>query len=638
MKFHFNISGLVFIILIIIFFYFAHPTGQFHSSHHFSYQYPNKPQSQAKPQNQPQNSGTYQNQQQMQQQFPPQNQYQNEGLQTPQTQERITNYDSKITVLKNGNLNVIETITVYANDKIIKHGIYRDFPTIYFNKYGGTTNVNFQLNYVLKNNNPEQYKIIGIQNGERIQIGNPNLLVSPGIITYQMSYSVSRELGFFDKYDELYWNVTGNGWAFDIDSAKATISLPEGASVLQYSGYVGYTGEKKQDFKTTIINPNTIQFETTRPLLPKEGLTIAVAWPKGFVTEPSASDKISYIINDNFIIIFSIIGVLGILIYYIVAWLHLNGHLRKEPIIPLYYPPPGISPASALFIRKKFFFINMRRALASGIVDLAVNGKLRIKEENKKIILEKKDETTNNIEPGKEKQQIYPEEKIMYDLLFLQNNSYELTQENRKSMGKIITTFNDIILDNAAKYFKNNGKYTVYGFIASALIFFVVYHLAFNPSYARDSLASFSIFFVFAALIILNGFFSGALKSPTEEGRKIIDQIDGFMMFLTATETERYKILNAPNVTPEIFDKYLPYAVAFGVEKEWAKSLLKESYSPDWYKTDAPLQSGAIFAVPALTSSLFSSISQASPPGSSSGSGGGGSSGGGGGGGGGGGW
>jgi uncharacterized membrane protein len=122
-----------------------------------------------------------------------------------------------------------------------------------------------------------------------------------------------------------------------------------------------------------------------------------------------------------------------------------------------------------------------------------------------------------------------------------------------------------------------------------------------------------------------------------------MDQIEGFRMYLNSAEQARLELLHPPQRTRELFEKYLPFALALDVENEWceqfAEVLDKARYAPDWYQGSSwrSLGSGGLSA--SLGSSLSASLSSSSsPPGGSSGSSGGGSSGGGGGGGGGSGW
>jgi hypothetical protein len=150
-----------------------------------------------------------------------------------------------------------------------------------------------------------------------------------------------------------------------------------------------------------------------------------------------------------------------------------------------------------------------------------------------------------------------------------------------------------------------------------------------------------------AALAVLNIVFFNLLRAPTVEGRKLLDQIEGFKMYMTTAEENRLDVLHPPEKTPELFEKYLPYALALDCENEWnakfatvlAAAAAAGATGPSWY-SGRHWDSGRTGSfTDSLGSSLSSSISSSSTaPGSSSGSSGGGSSGGGGGGGGGSGW
>ncbi|MHC4592907.1 MAG: DUF2207 family protein, partial [Planctomycetota bacterium] len=140
------------------------------------------------------------------------------------------------------------------------------------------------------------------------------------------------------------------------------------------------------------------------------------------------------------------------------------------------------------------------------------------------------------------------------------------------------------------------------------------------------------------------------MKAPTQGGRHIMDQIEGFRMYLAAAEGHRLDLLHAPERTPELFERYLPYALALDVENSWAeqfsdvleRAAAEPGYSPGWYVSAGFAGAGAVDFTSSIGSSFSGAIASASTaPGSSSGfggGGGGGGAGGGGGGGGGGGW
>ncbi len=150
-------------------------------------------------------------------------------------EERITSFVSDVTVNADASLTVRETITVQAEGYEIKRGILRDFPTVYRDRMGQRVVVGFEVLDVERDGRDEPFAIESISNGKRIRIGDKDVLLDFGQHSYQITYRTTRQLGFFEDFDELYWNVTGNGWTFAIDQARVIIRLPQGASIQQSS-------------------------------------------------------------------------------------------------------------------------------------------------------------------------------------------------------------------------------------------------------------------------------------------------------------------------------------------------------------------------------------------------------------------
>ena len=125
-----------------------------------------------------------------------------------------------------------------------------------------------------------------------------------------------------------------------------------------------------------------------------------------------------------------------------------------------------------------------------------------------------------------------------------------------------------------------------------------------------------------------------------------MDHIEGFRLYLDVAEGNDLQRAGQPPLTPELYERNLPAALALDVEQNWAARFAAvfatqsaDDYSPGWYRGDRWDGSDVTRFSSGFGSSFSSAVSSAStPPGSSSGGGGGGSSGGGGGGGGGGGW
>ena len=126
--------------------------------------------------------------------------------------ERITEFRSDVVVQPDGALTVTETIKVVATGRQIKRGIIRDFPTTYEGRYGQTIRVGFDVIEVRRDGRPEPFKVERVSNGVRIRIGDKDVFIPKGAHEYVIVYRTTRQLGFFEDFDELYWNVTGSGW------------------------------------------------------------------------------------------------------------------------------------------------------------------------------------------------------------------------------------------------------------------------------------------------------------------------------------------------------------------------------------------------------------------------------------------
>ncbi|MDZ7790519.1 MAG: DUF2207 domain-containing protein [Xanthomonadales bacterium] len=204
-------------------------------------------------------------------------------------EERIVEFASEIEVKPSGELEVTEEITVVAEGRDIRRGIYRDFPTRYEDRSGKRTTVPFELVSVRRNGELEDRRVESISNGVRIYMGSEGHSIEPGEHTYTLVYRTAWQVGFFEDFDELYWNVTGNAWGFPIEQASAVVKLPSGASPdeLRLDAYTGRQGEQGTDAVGEVVSGSRARFETTRRLAPNEGLTVVVGFPKGLVREPT---------------------------------------------------------------------------------------------------------------------------------------------------------------------------------------------------------------------------------------------------------------------------------------------------------------------------------------------------------------
>ncbi len=617
--------------------------------------------------------------------------------------ERIISFDSEITINEDASMIVTEQIKVYAAGQNIQRGIYRDFPTEYKDQYGNNVVITFEILEISRDGNSEDYHTEDVSNGIRVYFGSSDYFLPVGEYTYSIKYETNRQLGYFEKFDELYWNVTGDGWDFLIEKATATVNLPAPVSGddLKLYGYTGLSGFNGSNYTYEVISSDRIVFTTTNMLNPNEGLTISVQWPKGLVYEPTQTERVGYFIQDNLQIVFGLVGIVALIFYYLIIWLRVGKDPTKGLVIPLYEPPDNMSPASVRFVSEMGYD---NKIFTSTIVSLAVKGYLKIEEDESDYRLVKGN--------GSKKSLTTDEQTVLHKLGFKSDSGrqeLELKQKNHSILQGAIKALKNSLKNSYEKnYFYTNRKYFFIGLAISILILlisiiggsgeqvFILIWISFwsmgvaallfavfnawkgvlNKGRGKVTalggaifITLFSIPFIIGEIVgfyflaevssplmiivigiiaLVNIVFYNLLKAPTLLGRKIMDKIEGFRMYLGVAEKDRLYSVKEPERTPELFESFLPYALALNVENQWAErfsdilsSIGKEStsYNPGWYTGAAWSTLGATGFATSLSGSLSSTISSSSTaPGSSSGGGGGGSSGGGGGGGGGGGW
>ena len=547
--------------------------------------------------------------------------------------ERIQSFDSEIRVMTSGMIEVTETITVRAEGNRIKRGIYRDFPTEYEDRLGNEYKVAFTPLAVLRNDRPEAYHSQAIRRGVRTYFGSANRFIEPGVHKYTFRYRASRMLGFFDEHDELYWNVTGFDWAFPIDKASATVVLTFDAplSGITHEAYTGPFGGRGRDYTSRLHSSGSVSFESTKPLSAVNGLTIVVGWPKGFVDEPTAADRVGWLLKDNRNLLAAVIGLLVLVAYFVPVWQRYGKDPEEGVIVTRYMPPEGFSPASLRYIRQMYYD---DKVMTAAVVNLAVKGYLEIKRRGSSHWLTKKD--SDELRP-----ELAPGEQELFAGLFSKTSTIELDDANHKTLGLARAHHRKSLqADYKKKHFKTNAMLSV----PAVFILLGTVLVSFNVGRGATPavIATIVVAFITAAV------FAFIMRTPTARGRELLDNMLGFKDFLEVAEKDELNLRNPPKKTPALFEAYLPFALALGVDQQWSERFAAilarirgpdgNEYRPSWYNGSWN-SNNLSRTTNKLSSSLNSAISSSvSPPGSSSGGGGGGSSGGGGGGGGGGGW
>jgi len=621
-------------------------------------------------------------------------------------QERITHFLSDVHVARNGDLDVTETIQLVALGKEIRHGIQRDFPTSYTSRAGQRTTVGFDVVSVEQDGRPAAFTRIGLANGARIRIGDADTTLPIGEHRYVIRYRTTRQIAYGSTSDELYWNATGTGWTFPIDSAEARITLPAPARFGDRTTYTGPQGAVAHDAEVIAERPGHIAFRTTRPLPPNAGLTVAAAFPKGVLDAPGAGRRLGWWLADWGALIAGLGAVAGLLGYYLRAWWRVGRGPRAGTIVPIFSPPDKLTPAAVRYIARMGLD---NRAFTAAIVDLGVRGRLRIRKEGAGWF-SKGTTTLERADPADAKPGALPEpEAEMFDSLFDDGGTLVLKQSNHGILQSARTALeHGLEGEYCGILFRRNREWAVWGLmlIPLAVVVLAVVAMVFAGPVAgagalampvlafaclagtwgihrlHDSTSGCAALltwavgallalgaFLIAGKVVLEALAAGRwvvllpllalpfaitafwwMAAPTSEGRAVMDRIAGFKHYLGITEEARLETLHPPEKTPELFERYLPYAIALDVENRWAERFAGvlaaaaaaggTATAMGWYSGSGNIWDDPGGFASSVGSSLDSTISSAatSPSSSGGGSSGGGSSGGGGGGGGGSGW
>ena len=554
--------------------------------------------------------------------------------------ERIESYDIDVAVNADGSLEVTEHIRVRAEGDQVRRGIYRDFPTRYRDRHGNRVVVGFEVLEVLRDGRPEPWFTERRQNGVRINTGNDDLLPVPATYRYTLRYRTTRQLGFFDGHDELYWNAIGTGWAFAIEAGRVDVRLPQAVPVasMEVDGWTGAQGARGAGFAASTPSPGHARWQLATPLQPGEGLTLLLTFPKGVVTAPSPAQALRWLLADNAALLVALLGLVVVSGYCGLRWHQVGRDPPPGTVIVRYQPPEGISPAGLRFIRRMGYDT---RCFSADVLALAVDGALRIERDKGLLRDHWRLEQAGPPPAG--------DQAVLARQLFARYQAVDLDKDNAPLLQEATSAHNKA-LDRRFRgtMFHNNAGSSLLALLLMALFCAAAIVLGITtggglPFALVPMLAMLAVVIVFAFLV----------RAPTREGRRVLDHIEGLRRYLGVAEKQDLQRLQGPGERPEgpepvldaaRFEALLPYAVALDVEDAWtekftlavgAAAAAAATSAMAWYHGTG----GSIGDIGSFTKAVGGSLasqiaSSSTPPGSSSGGGGGGFSGGGGGGGG----
>lgn len=569
-----------------------------------------------------------------------------------QQKEQIHSFDCDIRIEKDGSMTVSETITLYGGIADIRRGIVRSIPVYRTDTLGKKQKMDFEIKDVYRDGEKEKYKIKKEGDYWDIYIGDAAVILGPGIYKYVISYVTSGHIGFFDEFDELYWNVTGNDWMFPIMKASATIHLPDSASVISTHCYTGIYGATDNACQYT-VNDSTVTFTSTTEFKPNEGLTVGVSFTRDIIKRPPPPTASELFWEQNKTSICAVLFIVILLCFYYFTWKKVGVDPERHTVVPTFDPPHGWSPALTRYLYKRGYD---NKVFTSAIISMAVKGYIRISKPARIFRLEKTQGT----------EELTEEERKIYHTLFRNNNYIDVSDIHHLSFSSANNHLQYYLKGswNLENYFSDNRGYAIAGAILSIILSLVyiaitgtgiyaiillimspfvaismslissavkraktgslpmgrlvlgvllsipVFIGAFLFLYMEENSAT-SVFFLLLLPLWIAYFY--LIKAPTELGVVTKAELEGFRMYMKTAEENRLNLLTSPDKTPEVFEKFLPYAIALNVENEWATKfdhiLRYVNYQPNWYVDNRPLRYGVF--IHTLSNSLNTSLSRA---------------------------
>jgi len=394
--------------------------------------------------------------------------------------------------------------------------------------------------------------------------------------TVEVSYIVHNGIRYFEDHDEFFWNVTGNDWPVPIDHAEAHVYLPKAAAGrLRAQAFTGLYGSAERD-ATSDVNGADLAFETTNPLPMRGGMTIDIFIPKGILNEPGPITRFFWFLGSNPIVFlpFVTFGVMFVLWWY-------KGR-DPEPgrsVAPMYEPPAGISPAEAGTLIDDTIH---PRDITSTIVDLAVRGYVKIEEtvDTTLLIFHSKDYILHSLKPATEWQVLAPHERVMMENIFAGGEQTRLSSLKNRFYKAIPIIQQDIkaALKNKGMYLLDPDSANGYSVVAALVIvapFLISQFTGYKPVFSS------AVLLIGCVMIsaIVWWLFARQMSAKTLQGGRTRVAILGFQEFMNRVDADRLR-----RMSPDTFEKYLPYAMALGVEHHWAQAFGGIIQNPpSWY-------------------------------------------------------
>jgi len=489
----------------------------------------------------------------------------------------IQHFDERVTVSPNASIEVAERIDVQFIGGPW-HGIYRTIPVEYTDPAGLNFSLFLQpLSVTDDNGQPLKYETSRQGRYLRFKIYVPN--ADDSTRTVVLRYRVLDAVRFFSDHDELYWNVTGDQWDAPINEASAEIVLPDGTTGVRATAYTGVYGSREQQAQVN-VHGNTAEIQATTPLGFRAGLTAVVGWDKGFVHPPSTGQKIWMFLRSNWPF------AIPIIVLFIMIWLWwTRGRDPERDVITVQYEPPDkLSPGECGTLVDDEAGM---RDITATLVDLAVQGYMTIEQKQESGMMgltHHRDYIFHLKKPSQEWSGARPHEQEMLAAIFGTGTPDVPMADLQNRFYTHLPAIKDRIFDALATrgYYLHRPDVVRQSYIGIGVLIGFLLALGSGWFQGVTGVASFTWIvtgIVTGAIICGVGWF---MTARTLAGARTYAKVLGFEQFLGRVEKDRIERLEK---TPQLFEKYLPYAMALHVEKGWVQQFQGIAMQPpSWFQ------------------------------------------------------
>lgn len=541
-------------------------------------------------------------------------------------EEKIYTFYSDVTIEESGMIRVKEEIRIFSKGDVFKRGITRSLPLTRRDIQNNRISIDYSVSEVLMNGSPVNY-FTDREGGDLIiYVGDRNIFLDPGFYIYEIYYETAGQIGFYEDYDELSWNVNGISGKM-IDSVSSVVRLPTGANIISSHCYTGRFGDKESDCISEINEDGSLT-TVVNNLPSNEMLTVSVGFTKGVVNQPAGFEtNVFSWFDKNGMAVVSAVFILLLSVYYRITWKKYGVDPPKPVAIPQFSPPDGLSPAAVGMLHKGYFIDDL---ITASIVNLSVKGYLSIEEiiEKKGLFGIRKDRVFSLTRLNNDYSKLPAEEAVVLRELFYSDDNIRLDGKYDRDVAKMMQNYKKSlnkqfrpVLDEGI-----NIKFHVVPWLGFVLYIIILFYFI-NNSLMHFEVNRTALFITIPLLSILYIIYAIQIVRPGERKLHYRSNIKGLKMYLDVAEEKRMQFFNPPSVTPEKFEELLPYAIALEMEEVWGekfeKALLSsavqpEAYQPAWYR--GTYVNAALFGH-ALNSTLSNTVSHAATQPSSSGGG-----------------